>query len=323
LICLLIVYFILIILVTVVTLVPLLLAIAFYTLIERKVIASIQRRQGPNVVGFRGLLQPFADRLKLIIKELTLPYNVNRFLFFFAPLFIFSFSLLNWSLVLFNFRNVIVDSQFSLLILYLISSFGVYRLILARWASNSRYPFLRALRSTAQIISYEVSIRFIFIIIGLQSHSLNLFDIVVYQQITCWNFFTLFPLVIIFFISILAETNRTPFDLPEAEAELVAGYNLEYSSISFAIFFLGEYCNILLISFLFSLLFLGGWLGPFRLNFRSIWLFFKILLIAILFVIVRATLPRYRYDQLIDIGWKVFFPFCFRYLVIILVLQIF
>ena len=184
-ICLLIVYFILIILVTVVTLVPLLLAIAFYTLIERKVIASIQRRQGPNVVGFRGLLQPFADRLKLIIKELTLPYNVNRFLFFFAPLFIFSFSLLNWSLVLFNFRNVIVDSQFSLLILYLISSFGVYRLILARWASNSRYPFLRALRSTAQIISYEVSIRFIFIIIGLQSHSLNLFDIVVYQQITC------------------------------------------------------------------------------------------------------------------------------------------
>lgn len=299
------------------TLVPLLISIAFFTLAERKVMASIQRRRGPNVVGMWGLLQPFADGLKALIKELIIPYQANRFLFILAPSITFVLSLINWAIMPFSYNEVIADLNYGLLYIYALSSLAVYGIILAGWVSQSKYPFLGAIRSAAQMISYEVSIGLIFVIIALCAHSLNLMDIVYAQEVNGWFIVTLFPMAGVFFISIIAETNRAPFDLPEAEAEIVAGYNLEYSSIIFAFFFLGEYGNILLMSALFSILFLGGWLPlmPF-LSFISpeLWLQLKTVAMCYMFILVRATLPRYRYDQLMDLCWQVFLPFNLLYL---------
>jgi NADH-quinone oxidoreductase subunit H len=239
--------------------VPLLVSIAFFTLAERKIMASIQRRRGPNVVGIWGLLQPFADGLKALIKEIIIPYQVNRFLFIIAPCITFVLSLINWAIIPFSYTEVLSDLNYGLLYLYALSSLAVYGIILAGWVSNSKYPFLGALRSAAQMISYEVSIGLIFVILALCTHSINIIDIVYTQDVNqSWFVFTLFPIAGIFLISIIAETNRAPFDLPEAEAEIVAGYNLEYSSMIFAFFFLGEYGNILIMSTLFSILFLGG-----------------------------------------------------------------
>jgi NADH-quinone oxidoreductase subunit H len=300
------------------TIVPLLITIAFYTLAERKIIAAIQRRKGPNVVGIFGLLQPFADGLKLVIKEINIPIKSILGLFLFAPLFTLILSFLNWSLISFSNFDILIDLNFGLLVLFIFSSLNVYGIILAGWSSNSRYPFLGAVRSSSQIISYEVSLTIIFLTIALLTGSFNLIDIIYIQQQIGWFFLPLFPLLLIFFISILAETNRAPFDLPEAEAEIVAGYNLEYSSIVFAIFFLAEYNNIILISTLLIILFFGGWAVPFigiELNSLIITNFiyelmfsFKIICICFLFVLIRATLPRLRYDQLIVLGWKIFLP---------------
>lgn len=302
---------------SIMTLVPLLISIAFFTLAERKVMASIQRRRGPNVVGMWGLLQPFADGLKALIKELIIPYQANRFLFILAPCITFVLSLVNWAIIPFSYNEVIADLNYGLLYIYALSSLAVYGIILAGWVSQSKYPFLGAIRSAAQMISYEVSIGLIFVIIALCAHSLNLIDIVYAQEVNGWFIVTLFPMAGVFFISIIAETNRAPFDLPEAEAEIVAGYNLEYSSIIFAFFFLGEYGNILLMSALFSILFLGGWLPLFSfLTFISpeLWLQLKTVAICYMFILVRATLPRYRYDQLMDLCWQVFLPFNLLYL---------
>lgn len=302
---------------SIMTLVPLLISIAFFTLAERKIMASIQRRRGPNVVGMWGLLQPFADGLKALIKELIIPYQANRFLFILAPCITFVLSLVNWAIMPFSYNEVIADLNYGLLYIYALSSLAVYGIILAGWVSQSKYPFLGAIRSAAQMISYEVSIGLIFVIIALCAHSLNLMDIVYAQEVNGWFIVTLFPMAGVFFISIIAETNRAPFDLPEAEAEIVAGYNLEYSSIIFAFFFLGEYGNILLMSALFSLLFLGGWLPLFSfLPFISpeLWLQLKTVAICYMFILVRATLPRYRYDQLMDLCWQVFLPFNLIYL---------
>lgn len=302
---------------SIMTLVPLLISIAFFTLAERKIMASIQRRRGPNVVGMWGLLQPFADGLKALIKELIIPYQANRFLFILAPCITFVLSLVNWAIMPFSYNEVIADLNYGLLYIYALSSLAVYGIILAGWVSQSKYPFLGAIRSAAQMISYEVSIGLIFVIIALCAHSLNLMDIVYAQEVNGWFIVTLFPMAGVFFVSIIAETNRAPFDLPEAEAEIVAGYNLEYSSIIFAFFFLGEYGNILLMSALFSILFLGGWLPMFSfLSFISpeLWLQLKTVAICYMFILVRATLPRYRYDQLMDLCWQVFLPFNLLYL---------
>jgi NADH-quinone oxidoreductase subunit H len=302
---------------SIMTLVPLLISIAFFTLAERKVMASIQRRRGPNVVGMWGLLQPFADGLKALIKELIIPYQANRFLFILAPCITFVLSLVNWAILPFSYNEVIADLNYGLLYIYALSSLAVYGIILAGWVSQSKYPFLGAIRSAAQMISYEVSIGLIFVIIALCAHSLNLMDIVYAQEVNGWFIVTLFPMAGVFFISIIAETNRAPFDLPEAEAEIVAGYNLEYSSIIFAFFFLGEYGNILLMSALFSILFLGGWLPLLSvLSFISpeLWLQLKTIAVCYMFILVRATLPRYRYDQLMDLCWQVFLPFNLLYL---------
>lgn len=299
------------------TLIPLLVSIAFFTLAERKIMASIQRRRGPNVVGMWGLLQPFADGLKAFIKELIIPYQSNRFLFILAPCITFVLSLINWAILPFSYTEVIADLNYGLLYIYALSSLAVYGIILAGWVSQSKYPFLGAIRSAAQMISYEVSIGLIFVIIALCAHSLNLMDIVYAQEVNGWFIVTLFPMAGVFLVSIIAETNRAPFDLPEAEAEIVAGYNLEYSSIIFAFFFLGEYGNILLMSALFSILFLGGWLpmvSGLTVVSPELWLQIKTVLICYIFVLVRATLPRYRYDQLMDLCWQVFLPFNLLYL---------
>ena len=292
--------------------VPLLLAVAFLTLAERKVIASIQRRKGPNVVGFFGILQPLCDGLKLLIKEPVLPNSANLVIFIGAPILTFILALLAWACIPFGEGVVFADLDLGALYLFAVSSFGVYGVLLAGWSSNSKYAFLGGLRSAAQIISYEVSMGLILINVFLCSGSLNLSKIVISQQ-SCWYLFPLFPLLVIFYISCLAETNRAPFDLPEAEAELVAGYNVEYSSIGFALFFLGEYANMILISVLCSLLFLGGWLAPFNLPFfywvpSSFWLGVKTCFFLYLFIWVRAAFPRYRYDQLMRLGWKAFLP---------------
>lgn len=291
---------------------PLVLAVAYLTLAERKVIAAIQLRKGPNVVGFWGLLQPIADGLKLIHKEIIIPTSANPFLFVIAPIITFTLSLAAWAVIPFDAGLVIADINVGVLYLLAISSLGVYGIIIAGWASNSRYAFLGALRSAAQMVSYEISIGLVIITVLLCAGSLNLSRIVEAQS-NLWYAIPLFPMMVVFFISGLAETNRAPFDLPEAEAELVSGYNVEYSSITFALFFLGEYANMILMSAMTSILFLGGWLpfpgfswfqhipGP-------IWLGLKISVILFLFLWVRATLPRYRYDQLMRLGWKVFLP---------------
>ena len=291
--------------------VPVLVAVAFFTLVERKIMATLQRRRGPNIVGISGLLQPFADGLKLIIKESVFPSLSNQFLFVLAPMLTLFLSLLGWIIIPFSFGQVILDSSLGILYLFAISSLGVYGIIIAGWSSNSKYAFLGALRSAAQMVSYEVSIGLIIIGVILCAGSLNLSEIVLSQKYI-WYVVPLFPLFLMFFVSILAETNRPPFDLPEAEAELVAGYNVEYSAVGFALFFIGEYANILLMSSLCVILFFGGWLPPifFEALFipGSFWFVIKLYFIIFLFVWVRASFPRYRYDQLMRLGWKVFLP---------------
>ena len=290
---------------------PMLIAIAYITLIERKVIGSIQRRKGPNVVGIFGLLQPFADALKLMIKETILPSIANRIIFLIAPIITLALSLMSWAVLPFDYGVVISDINLGILYIFAVSSLGVYGIIISGWSSNSRYAFLGALRSSAQMVSYEVSIGLIIIAILLCVGSINLTKIVYYQQYI-WYGLPLFPIFILFFISALAETNRPPFDLPEAEAELVAGYFVEYSSMSFALFFIGEYGALLVMSTLISLLFLGGWLP---LNY--IFLGLKVCFLIFLFIWVRAAFPRYRYDQLMRLGWKVFLPLSVGFVVLI------
>jgi len=279
-----------------------LIAIAYLTLIERKVISAIQRRKGPNIVGFFGLLQPFADALKLMIKETILPSIANRVIFLIAPIITLGLSLMSWVVIPLDNGIVLSDINLGILYIFAVSSLGVYGIIISGWSSNSRYAFLGALRSSAQMVSYEVSIGLIIMSILLNVGSINLSKIVYYQQYI-WFVIPLFFIFGLFFISALAETNRPPFDLPEAEAELVAGYFVEYSSMSFALFFIGEYGALLVMSTLIVLLFFGGWLP---LNY--ILLGIKVCFIVFLFVWVRAAFPRYRYDQLMRLGWKVFLP---------------
>jgi NADH-quinone oxidoreductase subunit H len=301
-------------------LVPLLLGIAYLTLAERKVIAAMQLRKGPNVVGPFGLLQPIADGLKLLVKETVLPTRANKAVFIAAPMITFSLSLAAWAVIPFDKGMVLADINVGILYLFAISSLGVYGIIMAGWSSNSRYAFLGALRSAAQMVSYEVSIGFVIITVLLLVGSLNL-SAVVEAQRNVWFALPLFPMFVVFFISGLAETNRTPFDLPEAEAELVAGYNVEYSSMTFALFFLGEYGNMILVSAMTSILFLGGWLppldmSPFTLVPGPIWFALKIAAVLFVFLWVRATFPRYRYDQLMRLGWKVFLPISLAFVVL-------
>ena len=291
---------------------PLLGAVAYLTLMERKVIASMQLRKGPNVVGPFGLLQPLADGLKLLLKEIIIPSKANKALFLLAPIITFVLALIGWAVIPFSENFVVANLNIGVLYLLATSSLGVYGIIIAGWASNSKYAFLGAIRSSAQMISYEVSIGLIIISVVLMSGSLNLSEIVLAQK-NGWYVVSMFHMFILFFASALAETNRHPFDLPEAEAELVAGYNVEYSSMAFAMFFLGEYANMILISSVASILFLGGWLPicnhPFCLAIPGfIWLMLKVVFLLFCFIWVRATLPRYRYDQLMRLGWKVFLP---------------
>ena len=300
--------------------VPLLIAVAYLTYFERKVIASIQLRKGPNVDGPFGLFQPLADGAKLFIKETILPAGANKILFAMAPMLTFILSLIAWAVIPFDVGMVLSDINVGILYLFAISSLGVYGVIMAGWASNSKYAFLGALRSAAQMVSYEVSIGFVIITVLLCVGSLNLSAIVEAQK-TIWFAIPLLPMFVIFFVSALAETNRAPFDLPEGESELVAGYFVEYSSMTFALFFLGEYANMILMSGMTAVLFLGGWLppidiAPFNWIPGPIWFFLKISLILFCFLWVRATFPRYRYDQLMRLGWKVFLPFSLAWVVI-------
>ena len=300
--------------------IPLLIAIAFLTIAERKLLGSIQRRKGPNVVGFLGLLQPFADGLKLFSKETIVPKDSSPYVFILAPMITFILSLIGWSVIPLSEGALVADINLGVLYLFAVSSLSVYGIILAGWSSNSKYPFLGALRSAAQMISYEVSIGFILVNVCLCAGSFNLSAIVEAQK-NVWFIFPLFPMFILFYISMLAETNRHPFDLPEAEAELVSGYNVEYSAMTFALFFLGEYANMLLMSAFSSILFLGGWLPilnikPFCMIPGSFWISIKILLGVTFFILTRAALPRYRYDQLMHIGWKSFLPISLGYLLL-------
>ena len=293
-------------------LVPLLLAVAYLTYVERKVIAAMQIRKGPNVVGPFGLLQPIADALKLMTKETIIPSGANKVLFIMAPMLTFVLALVAWAVMPVNEGWVIADLNVGILYLFAISSLGVYGIIMAGWASNSRYAFLGALRSAAQMVSYEVSMGFVIITVLVCVGSLRLTDIVLAQR-DLWFFIPLFPMFVIFFISTLAETNRSPFDLPEAEAELVAGYNVEYSAMTFALFFLGEYAAMILMCAMTTILFLGGWLPPFDIApFNWIpgpfWFAGKVAALLFVYLWVRATFPRYRYDQLMRLGWKVFLP---------------
>jgi len=280
---------------------------------ERKVISGMQLRKGPNVVGPFGLLQPLADGMKLMFKEVIIPATSNKILFLLAPVITFVLALIGWAVVPFSETFVIADINVGVTYLLATSSLGVYGIIIAGWASNSKYAFLGAIRSSAQMISYEVSIGLVIVSVILWTGSLNLSEIVLAQE-SRWFVFPLFPMFVIFFISALAETNRLPFDLPEAESELVAGYNVEYSSMPFSMFFLGEYANMILISSFAAILFLGGWLPPFDIAILNaipgpVWLALKIIILLFCFIWVRATLPRYRYDQLMRLGWKVFLPF--------------
>jgi len=300
--------------------VPLILCVAYLTYAERKVIAAMQLRVGPNVVGPFGLLQPIADALKLMHKETIIPTKSNRFIFILAPVITFSLSLIAWAVIPFGEGMVLSNIDVGVLYLFAISSLGVYGIIMAGWASNSKYPFLGALRSAAQMVSYEVSIGLVIITVLLCVGSLNLSDIVRAQK-EVWFVIPLFPMAVIFMISALAETNRAPFDLPEAEAELVSGYNVEYSSITFALFFLGEYANMILMSGIGTTLFLGGWLPPFDMAPFTwvpgiVWFALKVSLFLFVFLWVRATFPRYRYDQLMRLGWKVFLPFTLLFVVL-------
>ncbi len=304
----------------VVILIPLLLSVAYLTYAERKVIGAMQLRQGPMVVGPMGLLQPIADAVKLLFKETILPTGANKVVFILAPVITFSLAMIGWAVIPFGEGLVISDINVGILYLFAISSLGVYGILMAGWASNSRYAFLGALRSAAQMVSYEIAIGLIIINVLLCVGSLNLSDIVRAQE-NLWYFIPHFPMFMIFIASILAETNRHPFDLPEAEAELVAGYNVEYSSMGFALFFLGEYANMILMSAIAVILFLGGWLPPIDvapLNWipGPVWLILKICFVLFIFIWARATLPRYRYDQLMRLGWKVFLPLSLLWVVL-------
>lgn len=295
----------------------LLIAVAFFTLSERKGMAAIQRRLGPNVVGFWGLLQPLADGLKLIIKEIVVPRKANNKLFFFSPFLTFVTSLLGWSVIPFGVGNTLAEIEYSLLFIFTTSSLSIYGILISGWASNSRYSFLGSLRSAAQMISYEINIGFILIGVILCTGSLNLGQIATSQMYhTIWYIIPMYPLAMIFLISMLAETNRAPFDLPEAEAELVSGYNTEYSSVTFALFFLGEYSNMLIMSSIMTILFFGGWDLGFINNFFKDEVCFatKTIITSYLFILIRAILPRYRYDILMEIGWKIFLPLTLGYL---------
>ena len=300
--------------------VPLLLFIAYLTYFERKVIGAIQLRKGPNVVGPFGLFQPIADGIKLLTKETIFPENSNKVIFILSPIITFTLALIGWAVIPVDYKIVLADINVGVMYIFAVSSLGVYGIIMAGWASNSRYAFLGALRSAAQMISYEVSIGLIIISVLITSGSLNLSEIVLKQQ-DMWYVIPHFPMFVIFFISTLAETNRAPFDLPEAESELVAGYNVEYSSMSFGLFFLGEYGNMILMSSMSTILFLGGWLPPADITFFQnipgfIWFLLKVTFLLFLFLWVRATLPRYRYDQLMRLGWKVFLPLSLAWIII-------
>jgi NADH-quinone oxidoreductase subunit H len=300
--------------------IPLLFFIAYLTFFERKVIAAMQLRKGPNVVGPFGLLQPLADGIKLLTKETIFPTNSNKFLFILSPILTFVLALLAWAVIPIDYKVVLADINVGLMYIFAISSLGVYGIMIAGWSSNSRYAFLGSLRSAAQMISYEVSIGLIIISILITSGSLNLTKIVMSQE-KMWFVIPHFPMFIIFFISTLAETNRAPFDLPEAESELVAGYNVEYSSMSFGLFFLGEYGNMILMSSMSVILFLGGWLPPFNWYYfllipGYVWFLFKVSLLLFVFLWVRATLPRYRYDHLMTLGWKLFLPLSLLWIII-------
>ena len=309
-----------------VVVVGLLLSMAYLTYFERKVLALIQRRKGPNVVGPFGLLQPMADGLKLLVKETVIPSGANSTVFMVAPLITFVLALVAWAVIPFGVGAVVADINVGVLYLFAISSLGVYGIIMAGWASNSKYAFLGAMRSAAQMVSYEVSIGFVIVTVLLCAGSLNLSKIVLAQQ-HVWFVLPLLPMAVVFFVSGLAETNRSPFDLPEGESELVGGFFVEYSSMAFALFYLGEYMNMILMSAMTSIMFLGGWLAPFAgwayigpiTTFFPgfIWFFLKIGFVLFLFLWIRGTFPRFRYDQLMRLGWKVFLPLSLIYLVLV------
>ena len=301
-------------------LVPILVAVAMIVWLDRRVWAFVQKRRGPNVVGPFGLFQSIADFLKYIFKEIIIPASSNKVIFVLAPIITMTLALIAWAVIPFSESLVLANINVGILYLFAISSLGVYGIIMGGWASNSKYPFLGAIRSAAQMVSYEVSIGVIIINVLLCTGSLNLNDIVLAQE-NIWFVIPLFPMFVIFFISTLAETNRPPFDLPEAESELVAGYQTEYSGMMYAMFWLGEYANILLMCAMGSILFLGGWLSPlemypFNLIPSALWLIFKILFLFILFSLVKAIVPRYRYDQLMKLGWKIFLPFSLLWVVL-------
>ena len=301
-------------------LIPVLVSVAMIVWLDRRVWAFVQKRQGPNVVGPFGLLQSLADALKYLFKEIIIPASSNKIIFILAPIITMTLALIAWAVIPFSESQVLANINVGILYIFAVSSLGVYGIIMGGWASNSKYPFLGAIRSAAQMVSYEVSIGIIIINVLLCVGSLNLNDIVTAQE-NMWFIIPLFPMFVIFFISALAETNRPPFDLPEAEAELVAGYQTEYSGMMYAMFWLGEYANILLMCALGSILFLGGWLSPidlypFNLIPGALWLIIKILLLFILFALVKAIVPRYRYDQLMRLGWKIFLPLSLSYVVL-------
>ena len=301
-------------------LIPVLVSVAMIVWLDRRIWAFVQKRQGPNVVGPFGLLQSLADALKYIFKEIIIPSSANKIIFILAPIVTMTLALISWAVIPFSATQVLADINVGILYLFAVSSLGVYGIIMGGWASNSKYPFLGSIRSAAQMISYEVSIGVIIINVLLCVGSLNLNDIVMAQE-NLWFVIPLFPMFVIFFISALAETNRPPFDLPEAEAELVAGYQTEYSGMMYAMFWLGEYANILLMCAMGSVLFLGGWLSPieiypFNLIPGAIWLIFKILFLFVLFALVKAIVPRYRYDQLMRLGWKIFLPLSLTWVVL-------
>ena len=301
-------------------LVPVLVSVAIVVWLDRRIWAFVQKRQGPNVVGPFGLLQTIADALKYIFKEVIIPSSSNKVIFILAPIITMTLALVSWAVIPFSATQVLADINVGILYLFAVSSLGVYGIIMGGWASNSKYPFLGAIRSAAQMISYEVSIGVIIINVLLCVGSLNLNDIVMAQK-NLWFIIPLFPMFVIVFISSLAETNRPPFDLPEAEAELVAGYQTEYSGMMYAMFWLGEYANILLMCAMGAILFLGGWLSPidlypFSLIPAAFWLIFKILFLFILFALVKAIVPRYRYDQLMRLGWKIFLPLSLTWVVL-------